>query len=55
VIHTIGIPERLKATGVDESSLKACAEQSISDSSIIYNPKRISDPAEVLKIYQTAY
>jgi aldehyde dehydrogenase (NAD+) len=55
LIHTIGIPERLKATGVDESSLSACAELSMSDGSVIYNPKMISDPAEVLKIYQAAY
>jgi alcohol dehydrogenase class IV len=55
LIHTIGIPERLKATGVAESRLNTCAELSLSDGSIIYNPKMISDPAEVLKLYQAAY
>jgi aldehyde dehydrogenase (NAD+) len=53
--HTIGIPKQLKATNMDESKLKECAELSISDGSIIYNPKMIFDPEEVLKIYQAAY
>jgi aldehyde dehydrogenase (NAD+) len=55
LIHAIGIPKQLKAIHMDESKLKECAELSISDGSIIYNPKMIFDPEEVLKIYQAAY
>jgi alcohol dehydrogenase class IV len=55
LIQAIGIPENLKAVDIDESMLKACAELSISDGSIIYNPKMVFDPKEVLEIYQEAY
>jgi aldehyde dehydrogenase (NAD+) len=51
----IGLPQSLQAAGIDESELKACAELSISDGSIIYNAKMIFDPEEVLRIYHEAF
>jgi alcohol dehydrogenase class IV len=53
--RSIGLPRRLKDTGVDETQLKKCAELSISDGSIIYNARMIFEPGEVLEIYHKAY
>lgn len=53
--QSIGLPQRLKDTGIDKVQLKECAELSISDGSIIYNARMIFEAEEVLEIYQKAY
>lgn len=55
LIDMVGLPQRLKEAGIEETALKECAELSISDGSIIYNARMVFDPEEVLKIYEEAY
>jgi alcohol dehydrogenase class IV len=51
----LGLPQRLRDVGVPEGGLKECSELALSDGAIVYNPKSISDSAEVLKIYKQAW
>jgi alcohol dehydrogenase class IV len=51
----LGLPQRLRDVGVPEGGLKECSELALADGSIVYNPKSISDSAEVLKVYQQAW
>jgi alcohol dehydrogenase len=51
----LGLPQRLREVGVPEEGLKECSELALSDGAIVYNPKFISDSAEVLKIYQQVW
>jgi len=51
----LGLPQRLRDVGVPEGGLKECSELALSDGAIVYNPKSISDAAEVLKVYQEAW
>jgi alcohol dehydrogenase class IV len=51
----IGLSQRLRDLGVDVDTLKECSELSLSDGSIIYNPKVIMDAEEVLAVYEEAY
>ena len=51
----LGLPQRLRDVGVPEGGLKECSELALSDGAIVYNPKFISDSAEVLKIYKQAW
>jgi alcohol dehydrogenase class IV len=50
-----GLPQRLRDVGVPEGGLKECSELALSDGAIVYNPKFISDSAEVLKVYKQAW
>jgi alcohol dehydrogenase class IV len=51
----LGLPQRLKEVGVHEEGLNECSEIALSDGAIVYNPKFISDSAEVLKVYRQAW
>ena len=51
----VGLKKRLKDLGVTGQQLKACAELSMSDGSIIYNPKMVVDAEDVLAVYQMAW
>jgi alcohol dehydrogenase class IV len=51
----LGLPQRLRDVGVPEGGLKECSELALSDGAIVYNPKFISDSAEVLKVYKQAW
>jgi len=51
----LGLPQRLRDVGVPEEGLNECSEIALSDGAIVYNPKLISDSAEVLKVYQQAW
>jgi alcohol dehydrogenase class IV len=51
----LGLPQRLRDVGVPEEGLKECSELALSDGAIVYNPKFISDSAEVLEVYQQAW
>jgi aldehyde dehydrogenase (NAD+) len=52
---SIGLNQRLRDLGVDANLLKDCAELSMSDGSIVYNPKIVTDAEEVLNVYLKAY
>jgi alcohol dehydrogenase len=51
----LGLPQRLRDVGVPEAGLKECSELALSDGAIVYNPKFISDSAEVLRVYQEVW
>ena len=51
----LGLPQRLRDVGVPEGSLEECSEFALSDGTILYNPKLVTDSADVLKIYQQAW
>jgi len=53
--RSLGLNQRLKDLNVTEEQLRACAELSLSDGSIIYNPKLVMDAEEVLSVYRMAY
>jgi alcohol dehydrogenase class IV len=53
--QSVGLNQRLKDLGVTEDQLKECAELSMSDGSIIYNPKMVMDAEEVLGVYRMAW
>ena len=52
---SVGLVQGLKDLGVTEEQLKECAELSMSDGSIIYNPKIVMDAETVLNIYRMAF
>ncbi len=51
----IGLPGRLRDVDVPKEGLKDCAELSLSDGSIVYNPKPVYEAEEVLKVYEAAW
>jgi alcohol dehydrogenase len=51
----IGLPGRLRDVDVPREGLKDCAELSLSDGSIVYNPKPIFEAEEVLNVYEAAW
>jgi len=51
---SIGLNQRLSDLGVNENALKDCAELSMSDGSIVYNPKMVMDAEAVLQVYRNA-
>ncbi len=51
----LGLPLSLREAGVPEADLAACAEAALSDGSIVYNAKPVTDPAEVLSVLKAAY
>lgn len=50
-----GLPTRLRDVGVPRGDLAACAEAALSDGSIVYNARPVTDPAEVLAVLQAAW
>jgi len=53
--QSVGLVQRLKEFNLTEEQLKACAELSMSDGSIIYIPKIVMEGEEVFSIYRMAY
>ena len=51
----IGMPQTLREVNVEESGLEQCANDALMDGAIVYNPKPIFDPDEILKVYQKAF
>jgi aldehyde dehydrogenase (NAD+) len=51
----IGLTARLKDLGVSQEVLKQCSELSLSDGSIVYNPKMVMDADDILAIYMKLY
>ena len=54
-IKQVGLTRRLRDLGADPDALKHCAELSLSDGSIVYNPRMVMDADEVLDIYMKLY
>ena len=52
---SIGMPQTLREVNVEESGLEQCANDALMDGSIVYNPKMIFDPNEILKVYRNAF
>jgi len=55
LLNKIGLTQALRDLKVDQDRLKECAELSMSDGSIIYNPRMVMEPEEVLDVYMKAY
>jgi alcohol dehydrogenase len=51
----IGMPQTLKEVDVEEPGLAQCAHDALMDGTIVYNPKPIFDPDEILKVYRKAF
>lgn len=51
----IGLPTRLRDVGVPEERLEECVPDAMSDGSIVYNPKFISDQNDLLKVLKEAW
>ena len=54
-IKRIGLPARLAEVGVQAADLDACSELSMTDGSIVYNPRMVLEAEEVLEVYKKAY
>jgi len=55
LIAKIGLPRRLRDIGIQKNVLEECAQLSLADGSIVYNPKIVMDSEEVLGVYMNAY
>jgi alcohol dehydrogenase class IV len=51
---SIGMPQTLREVNVEESGLEKCANDALMDGSIVYNPKLVLDPEEILRVYRNA-
>lgn len=51
----IGLPQKLSEVGVEESGLEAAADLSLSDGSIVYNPKMIFEAEQVMEVLKKAF
>jgi len=49
------MPQRLRDVKVEESGLAQCSNDALMDGAIVYNPKPVFDPDEILKVYQKAF
>jgi acyl-CoA reductase-like NAD-dependent aldehyde dehydrogenase/alcohol dehydrogenase class IV len=55
LMKKVGHPMRLREVGVPEENLAICAFHAIADTAVIFNGRPVSDPNEVLQIYNEAY
>ena len=54
-VRESGLPSRLRDVGVPQEDLAACAEAALSDGSIVYNARPVTDAAEVLGVLEAAW
>jgi alcohol dehydrogenase class IV len=54
-VAKVGLPTRYRDVGVPESDLASIAEITLSDGAIVYNPKPVTDSAEVLSVLRAAF
>lgn len=54
-VGEVGLPTRLRDVGVTQDDLRGIAEMSVTDASIVYNPKFAMDADLVLGIVQNAF
>jgi aldehyde dehydrogenase (NAD+) len=52
---SIGMPQTLSEVNVEDSGLAQCANDALTDGSIVYNPKLVFDPEETLKVLKNAF
>ena len=52
---SIGMPQTLREVNVEDSGLEQCANDALMDGSIVYNPKLVFDPEEILKVFKNAF
>jgi aldehyde dehydrogenase (NAD+) len=55
LMEKTGHPMRLRDVGVPEEGLDICASHAIADAAALFNARPVSDPKEVLDLYQQAY
>ncbi len=55
LVKKIGLPRKLREVGVPESRLEEAADCSLSDGSIVYNPRMVTELEEVLQVYRAAW
>jgi len=55
LMKNVGHPMRLRDVGVPEEGLGICAFHAIADAAALFNARPVSDPMEVLELYQQAY
>lgn len=53
--RSVGLPGSFREAGVPESDLRTCAELALSDGSIVYNAKPVTDASEVLRVLEAAW
>jgi len=51
----MGVPQKLREVGVTEDVLPQAADMSLSDGSLVYNPKMIFEAEQVLEVYKEAF
>ncbi|MBU1171449.1 MAG: iron-containing alcohol dehydrogenase [Proteobacteria bacterium] len=51
---SLGIPQKLGDVGVPESRLVEASEVTLSQGPMVFNPKMVSDPDEILSVYKNA-
>ncbi len=51
----MGVPQKLREVGVTEDVLPQAADMSLSDGSLVYNPKMIFEAEQVLEVYREAF
>ncbi len=52
---SMGLPRRLRDIGVPREPLAEMAESAFNDRDVYYNPRRITDPKDILNIYEAAW
>lgn len=50
-----GLPSSLSAVGLTEDQIPRCADLSMSDGSIVYNPKMVFEMEDVISLYRKAF
>lgn len=55
LVKDVGLPTRYRDAGVPESDLEAIAELTLSDGAIVYNPKPVTEAADVLTVLRAAF
>ena len=55
LMKEVGAPLHLKDMGVPEDALPICAFHALVDPCVIFNPRRVMDPNEILELYQQTY
>jgi alcohol dehydrogenase class IV len=55
LVADVGLPTRYRDVGVPEADLPTLAEVALTDGAIVYNPKPVTDAADVLRVLRAAY
>ncbi|MEW6261833.1 MAG: aldehyde dehydrogenase family protein [Thermodesulfobacteriota bacterium] len=55
LMKEVGAPLRLRDMGVPEEALPICAFHAIVDPCVIFNPRRVADPNEVLELFRQVF